>query len=95
MAATLRGKAGQLLAAVRANTVVLEEVCHATSSQRRAEATTLARKQGLLEDELDARKTAVSERHALVEAVNTRASAVRLLQARIRALQSKDHQCLC
>jgi hypothetical protein len=59
-------------------------------SKRVFEAEVLSRKSELLSEQMQTRKTAVDERHALVAAVSSRAAAVQALHARIHTLRRKD-----
>lgn len=80
----------ELLVLTKTNTDALNTVSDLTRSQRGLEAEVLSHKAGLSDDELQSRRSAVAERHALVTAVNTHANTLQQLRSKIDALRRKD-----
>jgi len=86
----IRAKTRELLLFTLDNTNALNTISAMTRSQRGLEAQVLAHKPGLFEDQLQTRRAAVAERHALVSRVNSKAATLQQMSARIDALRRKN-----
>ncbi|GBF92886.1 cilia- and flagella-associated protein [Raphidocelis subcapitata] len=79
-----------LLDRTRTNTSALNAVSSLTRGHRSLESEVLSHGPGLFQDQLQTRKAALAERHALVAGVKTRAATLQELSSRIAALRRKD-----